>query len=246
LSTLYLLGIGPGSQDHLTAAAKKALAESEFVVGYTRYIKQIENLLNGKEVYATGMRKERERAAHALEQARRGRTGSIVSSGDPCIYGAGGLLLEMATEDDFNLDLKITIIPGITAALSAGSLLGAPLMNDYVSISLSDLLTDRETIINRLHSAGKGDFVLALYNPRSTKRREIFLSMIDIMLQYRKADTPVGVVTSAYREEQEVIITSLARLAEMEEKISMNSIIIIGNSQTYTKGGYMITPRGYS
>ncbi len=244
MSTLHCVGIGPGSVELLTTSARRALESAEFVVGYSKYVRLIEPLLTSQEVFTTGMRRERERALWALEQTRAGRSGAIVSSGDSCVYGICGLVLELATEEDL-AKLDIRIEPGLTAAVSAASLLGAPLMNDYVSISLSDLLTPRETILKRIEAALEGDLVMAIYNPKSRKRTELFFTMIEMALDYRKPETPVGIVTSAHRQDQEVTIASLGDMRGLGEKVQMNTVLYIGNSVTYSKGPFMITPRGY-
>jgi precorrin-3B C17-methyltransferase len=154
-----------------------------------------------------------------------------------------GIILELLKEEEAG-KIKIEIIPGITAASSCASLLGAPLMNDFAVISLSDLLTDLKIIEKRIRAACRGDFVIVLYNPKSRKRTNPFEMAWQILMKHRSPRTPVGIVRNARRSDEEVIITSLAEMPAIKQ-IDMGTTIIVGNSKTYAKGRYMITPRGY-
>jgi len=202
------------------------------------------NLVNGKEVISSGMTEEIDRAKCAIENARMGEKVSLISSGDPGVYGMAGLVLELLDKRDLN-KIDIEIIPGIISANACASLLGAPIMHDFVALSLSDLLTDLELIKRRIELAAKGDFVIVLYNPKSARRVIPFKEACNILLKYKSPHTPAGIVRNAYRDNQEVIITTLKRLIS-SKKVDMLTTIIVGNSKTYLKGKFMITPRGYN
>ncbi len=238
---LSIVGIGPGGEEHLTARARELIEKSNVVVGYTSYIKLIEELLEGKEVLASGMRQEIERAEKALSLASEGKKVVIVSSGDAGVYGMASPVLELMARKKLEIDVEV--IPGVTSALAASALLGAPLGHDFAVISLSDLLTPWEVIEKRLHAAGAGDFVVALYNPRSKKRIKQIALARDILLKYRSEATPVGIVAGAYRENQRVEITTLGEMLAGE--IDMLTTVVIGNSQSFVYKNWIITPRGY-
>lgn len=227
----------------MSQRAREAIRQSQVIIGYKTYVRLIGNLARGKEVISTGMTEEIDRVRCAIEKSRAGESVSLVSSGDPGVYGMAGLVLELLEKNDLD-KIEIEIIPGIISANACASLLGAPLMHDFAVVSLSDLLTDLELIKRRIESAAKADFVIILYNPKSAKRLIPFKAACDILLKYRSPHTPVGIVRNAYRDKEEVIITTLKRMIS-SKKIDMVTTIIIGNSKTYLKGGYMITPRGY-
>ncbi len=239
---LYVIGTGPGSEQHMTPAASEALQKSEIIVGYRTYLDLIPGYLEGKEVLASQMMKEVDRCRESLELVAKGRKVALVSGGDAGIYAMAGLVLEMASEH-FQ-ECKIEIIPGIAAVNGCASRLGAPLMHDFATISLSDLLTPWELIEKRLEAAGDADFVVAIYNPKSKKRTEQIVRAREIFLKYRDAETPVGIVTAATRENEQITLTTLDKM--LESDIGMQSTVIIGNSQTYVWNEWMITPRGYS
>lgn len=241
---LKVVGSGPGDHRELSPRALNALKEAETIVGYPRYIDLIGDLISDKELITTGMKKEKERAYAALEAARRGKAVCLVSGGDPGVYGLAGLLLELATEEEQE-DLSLEVVPGITAATAAASSLGAPLTHDFAVISLSDLLTDTELIRKRLGLAAEGDFVTVIYNPKSRRRTELFFLLPEIFLPHRSPTTPVGIVSNAGRVEEERIITDLERLPDHADSVQMGTTLIIGNSHTYVKGRFIITPRGY-
>lgn len=233
-----MVGLGPGDPQHLSIRALDALEEADIIIAYKSYIKLIEKIINKKEIISSGMKKEKERAIIAIEKAKEGKTIAVVSSGDSGIYGMAGLILELAPEQ-----MEVEIVPGITAASAAASLLGAPLINDFVVISLSDLLTPWETIAKRLHAAGQGDFVSVLYNPRSQGRQKQLEWAQEIFMQYRDPSTYVGIVKNAHRGKSTQKITSLGKL--LEEDVDMLTILIIANSDTRIINGKMITARGY-
>jgi precorrin-3B C17-methyltransferase len=228
----------------MSPRCRRAIEDSDLIVGYTTYIDLIRSVIGPREVYLSGMRREKDRAAYALQKALAGRRVTLVSGGDPGVYGLAGLVLELASPEDLAF-LHIEIIPGITAATAAAATLGAPLVHDFAVISLSDLLTDRGLIERRLDLAARGDFVTVLYNPRSTRRRELFDKLPEIFLPHRDEKTPVGIVRDAGRDTQTVILTTLGDLPKKAEKVQMGSTVMVGNSSTYVKEWAMITPRGY-
>ncbi|MBS3776699.1 MAG: precorrin-3B C(17)-methyltransferase [Bacteroidales bacterium] len=238
---IFVVGTGPGDQEYICPMAMEAMERSDVVVGYKTYVDLVRPLVPNKEFISSGMMKEVERCREVFKQAKRGKTVSLISSGDPGIYGMAGIMLELAANDQ--TDIPVEIVAGVSAASSAASLLGAPLMNDFVVVSLSNLLTPWEVIVKRLHAAAMGDFVISVYNPRSKKRVQHLNMAVDILLEYQKPETPVGVVKNAMREQQEVMITDLAHLKE--QHIDMFTTLIIGNSQTKVIKGKMVTIRGY-
>ena len=228
----------------MSQKAYKAITESGVIVGYNTYIKLLGDLISGKEVISSGMKQEIKRAAEAIKKALEGNRVCIISSGDSGIYGMAGLVFELLSSKDAR-KIKIEIIPGIMAATACASLLGAPLENDFAAISLSDLLTDIKEIEERLRAAAKADFVIVLYNPKSKSRIEPLNKAWKIILEYRSPQTPLGIVKNAFRPGEKVKIACL-RDAPLLKDIDMATTIIVGNSKTYVKNGYMITPRGYN
>jgi precorrin-3B C17-methyltransferase len=240
---LNILGIGPGDMSFLNQRAYQAIHECQVIVGYRTYIKLLKNLVAGKEIISSGMTQESRRARQAIKKALDGKNVCLISSGDPGIYGMAGVILELLKKKE-EKQIRIEVIPGITAASSCASLLGAPLMNDFAVISLSDLLTSRQLIERRIESACKGDFVIVFYNPKSTKRVKPLERAWQILMRHKSPQTPVGIVRNAQRENEEVTITSLKDMLSVK-RIDMGTTIIVGNSKTYVKGKFMITPRGY-
>lgn len=236
MKKLYVIGIGPGGIDYLTIKAKKAIEESDIIVGYTKYIEMVQPLLEGKEIFKTGMKGEEERCRKAIELAQE-KVVSVISTGDAGIYGMAGLILQLDNNPN------IEIIPGVTASSAAASILGAPLMHDNCNISLSDLMTPYELIKKRVENAAEADFVISLYNPKSKGRPHYLGECIDIIKKYRDGKTPIGVVKNALRDGQEVRIFTLDNFDT--EVVDMFSIVIIGNSQSYIEEDRIITPRGY-
>ncbi len=190
------------------------------------------------------MTQEVKRAQDAIKLSKQGKKVCVISSGDSGIYGMAGLVLELLDEFDFK-KIEFAVIPGISASIACASILGAPLMHDFVTISLSDLLTDFKLIEKRLVYACKGDFVIVLYNPKSKTRIKPFEKACKIFLKNKSPDTPVGIVKNASRDNEEIFITTLKEISKLNI-IDMRTTIIIGNSKTYIKGKYIITPRGYN
>jgi len=236
MKKLYVIGIGPGGLDYLTVKAKKAIEESDVIVGYIKYIEMVKPLLEGKEVFKTGMKGEEERCRKAIELAE-DKVVSVISTGDSGIYGMAGLILQLKN------DAAIEIIPGVTASSAAASVLGAPLMHDNCNISLSDLMTPYDLIKKRVKNAADGDFIISLYNPKSKGRPYYLAECMDIIKEYRDGKTPIGVVKNALREGQEVRIFTLDNFDT--EVVDMFSIVVVGNSQSYIENNRIITPRGY-
>ena len=242
---LYIVGIGPGGREHVTPAALRAIAASEVVVGYTTYIRLIEDIVTGKEVVTTGMTREVQRCTKALEAASSGRTAALICSGDPGIYAMAGLVFELARNRSASgMVPAIEVIPGVPALSASASRLGAPLMHDFAAISLSDRLTPWEEIDRRLHAAAGADFVIVIYNPRSRGRKDHLERAVGIISGYRRADTPVGIVKAATRKDERIIVTALGSVPF--EEVDMQSTIIVGNSRTFVWDGRMVTPRGYA
>jgi cobalt-precorrin 5A hydrolase / precorrin-3B C17-methyltransferase len=242
---LLLVGTGPGQLDQITPAAKTAIAQADAVIGYSLYIDLIAPLLRpGQIVEALPITQERARAQRAIELAQWGLTVAVVSSGDCGIYGMAGLVLEeLCTVGWDGKTPGVQVFPGITALQSAASRVGAPLMHDFCAISLSDLLTPWEVIEKRLVAAAQADFVVALYNPRSQTRTQQIATAQEIFLKYRNPITAVAVVRSAYRQDEQITLTTLEKL--LETPIDMLTTIVIGNQSTRVHGDWMITPRGY-
>lgn len=242
MGKIIVAGIGPGSKEDITPAVLEAVREADVIVGYKYYFQFIESYVKpGCECIDTGMKKERERAEQAFLLAGQDKTVVVISSGDAGIYGMAPLIYEM--KRDRQSDIEVETLPGISAFQKAASLLGAPLGHDLCIISLSDLMTPWEVIERRIKSAAIGDFVTAIYNPKSHGRFWQLYRLIELFLQERSDETPVGYVRQAGREEQEIKLTTLG--AFDPEDVDMFTVILIGNSQSYVADGKFITPRGY-
>ena len=244
--SLYLVGLGPGDPDHLTPAALAAIQGCDTVVGYRGYLQQAAGILGGKQLVSMELGQELERATRAVDLAFGGHKVAVVSSGDAGIYGMAGPVFRVLAEREWDgRHPEVQIEPGVSAMQAAAALLGAPLMQDFCAISLSDLLTPWETIRLRLEAAARGDFVVALYNPRSRERHWQLLEARRILLEHRAPETPVGIVRDAYRPGQGVTLTDLLNLEGHCQAVDMVTIVLVGNSTTYVQSGTMVTPRGY-
>lgn len=242
--SLSLIGIGPGALDQLTLAARSALLAADILVGYELYLELLAPLRrSGQMVAAYGITQERKRAQAAIDLARWGLNVAVVSSGDCGIYGMAGLVLELLAEAGIN-DLPVEVFPGVSAVNAAAARLGAPLMHDFCTISLSDRLTPWAVIEQRLRAAAAADFVTALYNPRSRDRQHQLVKAKAIFLEYRLPQTPVAIVRAAYRPEEQITLTTLG--AFQPETADMFSLVLIGNASTRRFRDWLITPRGYS
>lgn len=239
---LYIVGLGPGSRELMTQEALDVIEKTDTIVGYVTYVRLVQDMLKGKELVVTGMRGEIERCKKAIEIAQTGKNVAIISSGDAGIYGMAGLVLELASKADQHIDVKV--VPGVTASIGAAAALGAPLMNDFCHISLSDLMTPWDVIKERVDAAAKADFVICLYNPRSKGRPNNLREALDIILKYKSEDTVVGIGKDVARKKEIEKVTTIKDL-DVEE-INMTTIVIVGNKNTYVADGRMVTPRGYT
>jgi precorrin-3B C17-methyltransferase len=247
---LTAVGLGPGHPEGMTQRARAALLDAEHIVGYTTYIELLPDEITEEadELYDTPMCGEVSRTEEAIDRALAGNDVAIIGSGDPNVYALSGLALEIIESKGATASmLDYEVVPGVPAAQSCSALLGAPLVNDTVSISLSDHLVPMPEIESRLHSAAGESFTIVIYNPWSRKRRENFQKACEILLAHRDPDTPVGIVHGAGREDEEVMITTLDQLEELgeEEIIDMTTTILVGNEETYVWDDRMVTPRGY-
>ncbi len=238
---IYIVGIGPGNTDYLTLKALRVLTSVEAIVGYKTYLKHISKFLSGKEVHSFSMTEEVERVKKAVQLAMEGKDTALISGGDPGIYGMSGLLLEYLVKH--GLSLEVEIVPGLSALNLGNALLGAPLANDFAVISLSDRLTPWETIEKRLTLLAQTDLPIVIYNPRSKGRKGQFSKAMYILKKFRDPKTYVGIINSASRAEEEVIICTLGEFPE--DKVGMNSLIIIGSEAIKRLGQYLIAERGY-
>lgn len=243
MAKISVVGIGPGTVDEMTPRARRAVESAEVVAGYNTYIKLIEPLLDGKKIIGRAMMQEVERCQLAVEETLAGRNVVVVSSGDAGIYGMAGLVVEMILDLPDENRPQFEIVAGVSAVNAASAILGAPLMNDFAVVSLSDLMTPWEVIRKRIRAAGEGDFVIALYNPKSKRRTTQLDEVQKILLEFRDKNTPVGIVTNAGRDGETKIISTLENFTR--EEVNMFSLVLIGNSQTFVKADFMITPRGY-
>lgn len=246
IGKLYLVGIGPGDRNLLTPAASETLRACDVIVGYKGYIDQVADLIEGKDVVSMGLGDEMERAKKAVDLAKSGHDVAVISSGDVGIYAMAGPVYQVIVDENLSDDdLMIETVPGISAMQSAASVLGSPLMQDFCTISLSNLMTPWETIRKRVDAAAIGDFVISLYNPKSMRRTWQLGEVRDLILAHRTADTPVGIVRNASRIDQTATLTTLGDLPDHYDVIDMFTVLVIGNSTSYQYMGKMVTPRGY-
>jgi len=245
---LYIVGVGPGHHDHMTFRAKRVIEESDTIVGYETYVNLVEDLIDGKDIHRYAMTQEVERAHQCIDLAKEGKIVSLVSSGDPGIYGMAGLIFEILAESGWNpeSDLQVELVPGISALNSCASLIGSPLMTDFAVVSMSDLLVPWEIIVKRVEAAAQGDYVIVIYNPSSKKRIHQLQDTRKLLLKYRKPSTPVAIIKGAFRKSQTIVMTDLEHLEEHSDKLGMISTVIVGNSSTYNFKDLMINPRGYT
>ncbi|SDY34290.1 precorrin-3B C(17)-methyltransferase [Halopenitus persicus] len=247
---LVAVGLGPGQPDGMTARARAALSAADHIVGYTTYIELLpeEVTESAEELYDTPMCGEVSRTEEAIDRALAGNDVAIIGSGDPNVYALAGLALEILESKGATAEaVDFEVVPGVPAAQSCGARLGAPLVNDTVSVSLSDHLTPMDEIESRLHAVAPEGFTIAIYNPWSRKRRENFETCCEILLEHRDPETPVGIVHGAGREDERAEIVELGDLEELGETdlIDMTTTILVGNAETYVWDDRMVTPRGY-
>src|ERR671918_1592785 len=233
---LYVVGVGPGHHDHMTFRAKQVIEESEIIVGYDTYVSLVEDLIQGKEVYRYPMTQEVDRANQAIEFAEKGRIVSLVSSGDPGIYGMVGLIYEILADRKWNREdnsIYVECVPGVSSLNSCAALVGSPLMTDFAVVSMSDLLVPWDIIVKRVEAAAMGDYVTVIYNPASKKRVHQLRDTREIFLKFRSPKTPVAIVKGAYRESQSIVMTTLDKMLEYPDMLGMITTVIVGNSSTF-------------
>lgn len=240
MSKIYVIGIGPGAYELMTGKAVRAMQESDTIIGYTVYVDLVKEYFADKEFMTTPMKKEVDRCILAFEEAKKGKTVSMICSGDAGVYGMSGLMYEVGVNYP---EIELEIISGVTAATGGGAVLGAPLIHDFCLISLSDLLTPWEKIEARLLGASMADFVIVLYNPSSKKRHDYLQKACDLMMQYKSPETVCGTVTQIGRDGEVGRVMTLKELRDT--KVDMFTTVFIGNSQTKNINGKMVTPRGY-
>ena len=240
MKKLYVVGIGPGAYEKMTIEAAEALKNSDVIIGYTVYVDLVKEHFAGKEFLTTPMKKEVERCKMAFEEAMKGKTVSMICSGDAGVYGMAGLMYEVGMNYP---EVELSVIAGVTAATGGAAVLGAPLIRDFCLISLSDLLTPWEKIETRLLDAAHGDFVICLYNPSSKKRHDYLQKACDLMLKYKSEETVCGIVGNIGRDGESEKVMTLKELRDTQ--VDMFTTVFIGNSQTKNINGKMVTPRGY-
>lgn len=240
MGKIYIVGMGPGNEDMMTGQAIAALESADVIIGYTVYIKLLSERFQEKELLTTPMRKEKERCCLCFEKALEGKTVALVCSGDAGIYGLASLMYEIGQN---HKTVELQVIPGITAANSGAAVLGAPLNHDFCTISLSDLLTPWEKIEKRLVAAAQGDFVIALYNPSSHKRKDYLMKACDILLQVLEPERPCGYVENIGRNGTNYTICTLRELKSAQ--VNMFTTVFIGNKGTKIIDGKLVTRRGY-
>lgn len=240
MSKIYVVGIGPGEYEQMTIKAANVLRSCDTIIGYTVYVKLVEDHFPGKEFLTTPMKREVERCVLAFEEAQKGKTVAMICSGDAGVYGMSGLMYEIGTRYP---EVEIEVVCGVTAAIGGAGVLGAPLIHDFCVISLSDLLTPWEKIEKRLLNAAEADFGIVLYNPSSKKRHDYLQKACDLMLQYKAPETVCGTVLNIGREGETGTVMTLKELRNTQ--VDMFTTVFIGNSQTRNINGKMVTPRGY-
>ncbi len=240
MKKLYVVGIGPGNAENMTLRAARALQNAEVIVGYQVYNDLVRPLYPDKEYIETPMRREQERCLMAIDCALSGKVTAMICSGDAGVYGMASLVLELSEGID---GLDVEIVPGVTAALSGGALLGAPLGHDFAVISLSDALTEWETIEKRLRLSAQAGLCMAIYNPASRKRPDYLLRACDILLEYLPPETACGIAANIGRENEYAQTMTLAELRSYPA--DMFTTAFVGTADTRIRGRYLITPRGY-
>ncbi len=243
---LFIVGTGPGDPEMMTERARKVLSTADYVIGYRTYVEFVEDIVNG-EILTYGMREEVDRALDAVRLAGEGNDVAVVSGGDPGVYGMAGLVLSLLADE--GVDVEVEVVPGVTAACAAAALLGAPLMLDFAVVSLSDHLVPLDEILEKVRVALDADYVLVVYNPSSSERRENFEAFLDVLAERVEPSRPVGVVWDAYREDQRLEITDVRGLREIADDVDMRTTIIVGSSRTRVIRAsgreWMVTERGY-
>ncbi len=248
MGKLTLVSTGAGGSRYLTQEAINAIEEADLIVAYTKYAKDLPELMSDKEVYTTPMTKEIERVSHAVEEAKKGRTVALISNGDANVYAMGSLVVELIDVNDYWDDIDYHSLPGISSVLALASEVGAPLSQDFCLISLSDRLTDFDLIQKRIAFALEADFVISIYNPKSRSRLEPYNQMLE-KLKSIEPSRPVVIARDLGRQEQMIRIITAKELIEAgieNTDVNMSTTLLIGNSTSkLTKNGKVLTPRGY-
>lgn len=249
MGTLFLVSTGAGGTRYISNEAIEAINKADLIVSYSKYAKDLKEHIGDKPLFTTGMTKEIERATHAIEAAKSGLTVALISNGDANVYAMGSLVVELLDEKGLWDEIEYIALPGITAVLALASEVGAPLSQDFCLISLSDRLTQSDLIQKRIRAALDVDFVMAIYNPKSSSRLEPYRQMLQQLQQLNDPQRPVVIARDMGRENQYVDITTVAKLIEdgvENEEVNMSTTILIGNSKTrLTSNGRVLTPRGY-
>lgn len=238
---IYVVGIGPGKKDHMTLEAIEVIKRCDIIVGYKTYIDLIRDLVADKIVVENGMRQEIDRSRAALDLSKKGHIVAMISGGDSGVYGMAGLVYELNTKEEWGQEIRI--VQGVTSSISAAAELGAPLMNDFCHISLSDLMTPMDHILKRLELAAQGDFIICLYNPKSKGRPDHLRRAFEVMARYKSSHTPVGIVKNAGRDNMEKYVMTFENMDY--DICDMSTMVIIGNKESYIENDSIITPRGY-
>lgn len=238
---IYVVGIGPGKKDHMTLEAIEVIKRCDIIVGYKTYIDLIRDLVADKIVVENGMRQEIDRSRAALDLSKKGHIVAMISGGDSGVYGMAGLVYELNTKEEWGQEIRI--VQGVTSSISAAAELGAPLMNDFCHISLSDLMTPMDHILKRLELAAQGDFVICLYNPKSKGRPDHLRRAFEVMARYKSSHTPVGIVKNAGRDNMGKYVMTFENMDY--DICDMSTMVIIGNKESYIENDSIITPRGY-
>ena len=238
---IYVVGIGPGKKDHMTLEAIEVIKRCDIIVGYKTYIDLIRDLVADKIVVENGMRQEIDRSRAALDLSKKGHIVAMISGGDSGVYGMAGLVYELNTKEEWGQEIRI--VQGVTSSISAAAELGAPLMNDFCHISLSDLMTPMDHILKRLELAAQGDFVICLHNPKSKGRPDHLRRAFEVMARYKSSHTPVGIVKNAGRDNMEKYVMTFENMDY--DICDMSTMVIIGNKESYIENDSIITPRGY-
>jgi len=251
---LYVVGTGPGNSDHISGRAKEVIQQADCIAGYTTYIELIRDLVQDKKIISTGMMKEIDRVEQAIDTALAGESCALVSGGDPGIYAMAGLVFELCENRNIPIGrsgqntgkpvLEVEVVPGIPALAAGAALAGAPLTHDFAAVSLSDLLTAWETIEKRISCAAMADFVIVLYNPKSKKRDWQLGRAKKLIMEHRKGNVPVAVVTGAMRDNQKIEFTTLEDMDKAD--VGMQTVIFIGSSASMRYMDFLFTPRGYT
>lgn len=240
IKKIYIVGIGPGNLDDMSKRAYDTLKNSDVIIGYSVYIDLIKDEFKDKEIISSGMKKEIERCKECVEIYKQGKSVALISSGDSGIYGMAGPMLEILSSEN----IPVEVIPGITSSIAGAALAGAPIMHDSATISLSDLMTDWDVIEKRIHCCSDSDLIISIYNPKSKGRDWQIKKTQEIMLKYKKHDTPVAILKNIGRIGESYTASTLKDFLDLD--IDMFTMLIIGNSKTYVDSqGKMITPRGY-